>query len=100
MIDAILRAAEVMMMSTVPMRNPELLCGRRPIGGDELIQSYYDKSWNTLRGGGLEVNSDRTVSMTSRQFSMACAHKIGSLQPRTKRGSCDVRYQRSNVLEV
>jgi hypothetical protein len=80
MIDAILRAAEVMMMlRSVPMRTDlELYADDGRLGGrPELLQSYLDKSWNTLRSGGPEVNAIKTVSMTSRPNFRWPAHKIG-----------------------
>jgi ferredoxin len=87
MIDAILRAVEVMMTAEIgPHVKPTLnfYADDGRLGGDDpaLLQSYLDKFLELFAATGLEVNAIKTVSMTSRPNFRWPAHKIGAYNRR------------------
>jgi hypothetical protein len=83
MIDAILRATEVMMMAEHGPHEKatlNLYADDGRIGGEnpDPIQAYLDKLLELFAAVGLEVNAIKTVSMTSSPSFKWPAHTIGA----------------------
>jgi hypothetical protein len=102
LIDAILRAETMMEEELGPMRNrpyTSMQTTARIGGGDpDLIQKYLDKCVELFEAVGLEVNSGKTVSMTSHPNFKWPGHTIGAYNRRLSGEPVDYEL-RTTVLE-
>jgi hypothetical protein len=103
LIDAILRAVETMMEEELgPHEKPTLHFyaddGRIGGGDPDLIQKYLDKCVELFEAVGLEVNSGKTVSMTSHPNFRWPGHTIGAYNRRLSGEPVDYEL-RTTVLE-
>jgi hypothetical protein len=104
MIDAILRAAEVMMVDVHGPHHEKptlhFYADDGRIGGDnpDLVQSYLDRFVELFATVGLKVNSGKTVSMTSSPNFRWPGHKIGAYNRRMSGEPVDYALRRT-VME-